>query len=193
MPKLANAPARLAGALALVETALLVLLLTAMVTVAVYQVAARSLFGGGGLVWGSDLVHVAMLWATMVGAVSAARANRHIKIDLLARFAGPAMRLAAERLTSAFAAVLCGALGWFSLDFIRWDFIDGTPGVGAVPAWVCEAIIPLAAGVMALDYLARAVWPGREGPVEADAGGAAGAPGPAHDPRGDGKRDDLAP
>ena len=175
MPKPANAPARLERALALVETSLLVVLLAAMIAVAGYQVLARNLFGGG-LVWGSDLVHVAMLWATMVGAVSAARTNRHIRIDLVARFAGPRLREMAERLTSAFSAVLCGALGWFSVKFIRWDFIDGTPGVGAVPAWVCESIIPLAAGVMALDYLARAVWPHRGVAAAPDSHGGGAAP-----------------
>lgn len=175
MPKPANAPARLDRALALVETGLLTLLLAAMVAVAGYQVLARNLFGGG-LVWGSDLVHVAMLWATMVGAVSAARTNRHIRIDLVARFAGPRLREMADRLTSAFSAVLCGVLGWFSVDVIRWDFIDGTPGVGAVPAWVCESIIPLAAGVMALDYLARAVWLRRDAPAAPDSRDSGAAP-----------------
>ena len=176
MPKPANAPVRLERALALVETSLLVVLLAAMIAVAGYQVLARNLFGGG-LVWGSDLVHVAMLWATMVGAVSAARTNRHIRIDLVARFAGPRLREIAERLTSAFSAVLCGALGWFSVDVIRWDFIDGTPGVGAVPAWVCESIIPLAAGVMTLDYLARAIWPRRGVPAAPNPHGGGAAPG----------------
>ena len=149
---------RLDAALCAVETALLVTLLAAMVGVATYQIVARNLFGGG-IAWGSDLVHVGMLWATMIGAVAAARANSHISIDLVARFGGPRLQQVAARVTALFAAVLCGALGWYSLAVIAVDYEDGTTGVAAVPAWVCESIIPIAAAVMAVTYLLRAIWP----------------------------------
>ena len=159
-------PAALRRGMDMVETTLLVVLLSTMVGVATYQILARNLFGGG-LVWGSELVHVAMLWATMIGAVSAARHNRHIRIDLVARFGGEQLQRVAARLTAVFAAVLCGALGWYAIDVIRWDFIDGTPGVGAVPAWICEAIIPIAAAIMAVSYVLRAIWPEVDTPKEA--------------------------
>ncbi len=144
--------------LQIVETALLVALLAAMIGFAAFQIIARNTFGGG-LGWADGLVQVALLWVTMVGASVAAGADRHIKIDIVPRFAGPRMRVLAARVTALATAVLCAALGWTSIEFIRWDFIDGTIGFGAVPAWVCESIIPLAAGVMAARYLARAVWP----------------------------------
>lgn len=167
-------PAALRRGMDMVETTLLVVLLTAMVGVATYQILARNLFGGG-LPWGSELVHVAMLWATMVGAVSAARHNRHIRIDLVARFGGEQLQRVAARLTAVFAAVLCGALGWYAIDVIRWDFIDGTPGVGAVPAWICEAIIPIAAAIMAVSYALRAIWPEVDPPNDAPDAGATAA------------------
>ncbi len=154
--------ARLDAALRTVETALLVTLLAAMVGVATYQIAARNL-SYTGLAWGSDLVHVGMLWATMIGAVAAARGNSHISIDLVARFGGPRLQQVAARITALFAAVLCGALGWYAIDVIKVDYEYGTPGVAAVPAWVCESIIPIAAAIMAVTYLLRAIWP----PVDA--------------------------
>ena len=140
-----------------------------MIGFAAFQIIARNTFGGG-LGWADGLVQVALLWVTMVGASAAAGADRHIKIDIVPRFAGPRTRILAARVTAFGTAVLCAALGWTSIEFIRWDFIDGTVGFGAVPAWVCESIIPLAAGVMAARYLARAVWPEpsageREGPA----------------------------
>lgn len=167
-------PAALRRGMDLAETTLLVVLLTAMAGVATYQILARNLFGGG-IVWGSELVHVAMLWATMIGAVSAARTNRHIRIDLVARFGGEQLQRVAARLTAVFAAVLCGALGWYAIDVIRIDFTDGTPGVGAVPAWICEAIIPIAAAIMAVSYALRAIWPELEPPAEASRAGATAA------------------
>lgn len=151
-------PERIRRGIAVLETTLLLILLAVMVGVATYQIAARNLFGGG-IVWGSELVHVAMLWVTMIGAVAAAGTNRHIKIDLVARFASRPLRRLAQRITAAFASALCVALGWFSLKFISGDFIEGTPGFGPVPAWVCEIIIPVAAVAMAFNYLLRAIWP----------------------------------
>ena len=151
-------PTRLRRGLDIVQTALLVVLLGAMVGVAVYQIVARNLFGTG-LHWGPDLVQVAMLWVTMVGATAAAGSNRHISIDLVSRFADTRLRHLAARATALFAAVLCAALGWYAIAFIRLDFLYGTPGFGIVPAWLCESIIPVAAAVMAIEYLLRAVWP----------------------------------
>lgn len=147
--------------LQIVETALLVALLGAMIGFAAFQIIARNAFGGG-LGWADGLVQVALLWVTMVGASAAAGADRHIKIDIVPRFAGRRTRALAARVTALGTAALCATLGWTSIEFIRWDFIDGTTGFGAVPAWMCESIIPLAAGVMAARYLARGVWPARE-------------------------------
>ena len=65
----------------------------------------------------------------------------------------------ATRITALFTAVVCAALGWYSIEFIRWDFLDGTPGFGFVPAWVCETIIPVAAVVMVIRYVGHAIWP----------------------------------
>lgn len=153
---------RIHRGLKLFETGLLVALLAAMVSVAVFQIVARNFFGTG-LAWGGGLAQIAVLWMTMVGATAAAGEDGHIKIDLMARFASPRFRAIADRLTALFTAILCGALGWYSIKFIRWDFVDGVVAFGAVPAWICESIIPLAAGVMALRYLVRAVWPPEAG------------------------------
>ena len=141
-----------------VQTALLVTLLAVMIGVAAYQIIARNLFGTG-LHWGSDLVQVAMLWVTMVGATAAAGSNRHISIDLVARFADARLRRWAARITALFAACLCAALGWYSIAFIRLDFLYETPGFGIVPAWLCESIIPIAAATMAVEYVVLTIWP----------------------------------
>lgn len=154
-------PRRLQQGLKIAETLLLAILLLVMIGVAVAQIVARNAFGTG-FVWGEDLVQVAVLWITMLGATAAAGTDSHIRIDLVSRFADSRFRAVAGRITAMFTAVLCAALGWYSIEFIRWDFIDGTPGFGAVPAWVCETIIPVAAAVMAIRYLGHAIWPNRD-------------------------------
>lgn len=154
-------PLRLRRAIEIVETSLLTILLGAMLGVAIYQIVARNAFGTG-IIWGEDLIQAAVLWLTLVGGAVAAGPDSHIRIDLVARFASPKFQDVAARLTALFTAVLCAALGWYSIEFIKWDFLDGTPGVGAVPAWICEAIIPVAAAVMAVRYLRHAIWPQRK-------------------------------
>ncbi len=150
---------RVDRALRRVESALLVGLLGAMIGVAVYQVLARNLFDAG-LIWGDPMVRVALLWVTLVGGMAAAANDQHIRIDLVTRFASPAASRHFGRLTSAFTAVVCFALAWFSVTLVLWDYRDGTTGFGVVPAWVCELIIPIGAGVMGLRYLVRALAPG---------------------------------
>lgn len=140
------------------ESALLTGLLLAMIGVAVYQVAARNLFGYG-LPWGDGMVRVALLWVTMIGAMAAAGSDEHIRIDVVTRFVGGRAARRLARLTSLFTAALCFALAWFSVTLIAWDYRDATPGFGAVPAWVCELVIPIGAGVMGLRYLVRAAAP----------------------------------
>lgn len=158
MTKGANFAQRLRRGLALAETGLLVALLAVMIGVAAYQIIARNFFGGG-LVWGSDLVQVAMLWVTMIGAAVAAGDNRHIRIDIVQRFAGPRLQAVAARITALFAAALCGLLAWYAIEFVHWDFLDQVPAFAGVPAWICESIIPVAASLMALRYLGHAIWP----------------------------------
>ena len=152
---------RLRRAIEMVETSLLTIFLGTMLGVAIYQIVMRNAFGTG-IIWGEDLIQAAVLWLTLVGGAAAAGPDSHIRIDLVARFGSPKFQDVAARLTALFTASLCAALGWYSIEFIKWDFIDGTPGVGAVPAWICETIIPVAAAVMALRYLGHAIWPRRK-------------------------------
>ena len=126
-----------------------------MLGVAVVQIVARNAFGTG-LLWGDDLVRMAVLWITMVGGVIAAREGKHISIDVVKRFASPKMTKFIDPFVCIITAAICFVVGYVSIDFVRWDFIDGTVGVGAVPAWVFESIIPIAAFFMGVRYVLSA-------------------------------------
>ncbi len=146
-----------ARALRRIESGLLVALLLAMIGVAVYQVAARNLFGTG-LIWGDSMVRVALFWVTMIGAM-AAGSDGHIRVDVIGRFASERVARRLARITNLFTAALCFALAWYSLTLIHYDYADGTPGFGVVPAWICELVIPVAASVMGLRYLIATARP----------------------------------
>jgi TRAP-type C4-dicarboxylate transport system permease small subunit len=44
-------------------------------------------------------------------------------------------------------------------QFVYYEYIDNAIAFGDVPAWVCEAIMPIGGGVMALRYLLLALEP----------------------------------
>lgn len=125
-----------------------------MLLVAAGQVIAREL--GFGFYWGDDLVRMSVLWVTMVGAVVAIGDNKHIRIDLVDRFVSGAVLRAIRMVAYLVTAVVCGAFGYFSIDMIGWDYVDNTPGVGKVPAWVFELVIPVSAFLMMLRFAIQA-------------------------------------
>ncbi|MFK7914280.1 MAG: TRAP transporter small permease [Pseudomonadales bacterium] len=141
-----------------IENALLVGLLVALVGVAAYQVLARNFFDGG-LLWGDALVRVLVFWITMVGSMVAARADEHIRIDLLARLLGPFGKRLARAGASLFAALICALLAYASFEFIRYEYEDGTLAFGSVPVWICQTVLPIGASVMGLRYLLRVFTP----------------------------------
>jgi TRAP-type C4-dicarboxylate transport system permease small subunit len=143
--------ARLTGTLHRLEDLLIAGLLSATLGLALYQIVLRNLLGSG-IVWGDVLLRILVLWLGMAGAMAATRQAGHINIDLLTRFLPPRLRRGAERLTTLFAAGVCFAAGYYSLQFVRSEFEMGGVAFANVPTWVCEAILPLAFWVIALRY-----------------------------------------
>lgn len=143
--------------LRLVSNTLLVVLFMVMLLVAVFQVVAREV--GYGFYWGDELVRMAVLWVTMVGAVVAVGDNKHIRIDLVERFLRPIQRRVVVTVIYLLTASVCVAFGYFSFDMIGWDYVDQVPGVGRVPAWIFELIIPIAAFLMAIRFCIQAIKP----------------------------------
>lgn len=139
-----------------VEDTLISLLLAALVGFAAYQVIARNL-GDGGLLWGDALVRVLVFWITLVGAMIATRRDEHIRIDALTRFFNPFWRRQSARLAALFACLVCALLAWHSYQFVLIEYEDGVLAFASVPAWACEAVLPVGAAIMCLRYLLR-IW-----------------------------------
>jgi TRAP-type C4-dicarboxylate transport system permease small subunit len=146
------------GALRWLEGALLAALLTTMIGVAAFQVVARNLFDSG-LLWGDGLVRVLVLWVTLVGAMVASRRDDHIRMDLLTKVLSERWVRPARRLTSAFTALVCGLFAYHSARFVWFDYQEGIIAFAGVPAWMCEAVLPVGAAVMAVRYLLHTLRP----------------------------------
>lgn len=149
---------RLTSSLRTLENGLLAALLATMIAVAAYQVVARNVFDSG-LLWGDGLVRVLVLWVTLLGGMVASRRDEHIRMDLAGRFLDPRWNRLLRRLTSAFTAGICGLFTYHSARFVWLDYQDGVIAFASVPAWVCESIMPVGAGVMALRYLLHTAKP----------------------------------
>jgi TRAP-type C4-dicarboxylate transport system permease small subunit len=149
---------RLTRGLWLVEGALLAALLATMIGVAAFQVIARNLFDFG-LLWGDGLVRVLVLWVTLLGGMVASRRDEHIRMDLLGKLIDERWNRRMRRVTSAFTAAVCGLFAYHSARFVWFDYQDGVLAFAAVPAWVCELILPVGASVMGLRYLLHTVKP----------------------------------
>jgi len=138
----------------------LAILLTAMIGVAASQVVLRNFFEGG-IYWGDSAVRVMVLWVALLGAMVASRRDEHIRIDIAGRFLPEHLKPHVSRAVSLFTCLVLSLFCWYSIDFVRYEYEDGTLAFGQVPAWICELIMPVGAGVMALRYALLTLWPQR--------------------------------
>ena len=138
------------------EDGALILALVTMLALAVLQIILRDFFDQG-LLWAESFLRILVLWVTMLGAMVATRHNNHISIDALSRYLPERAARIAAILSALVSAGICGAVAYFSLEFIQFEFEDKTIAFARVPSWICETILPLGFGVMALRFLALAV------------------------------------
>ncbi|MEM7077462.1 MAG: TRAP transporter small permease [Pseudomonadota bacterium] len=129
-----------------------------MISVAAAQVIMRN-FLDSGLFWGDSAVRVMVLWVAMLGAMVASRSDNHIRIDLAGRFLPEVFKPYVNRFIGLFTCAMLAIFGWYSIEFIQYEYQDGTIAFGVVPAWICELIIPVGAFVMSARYALRVVRP----------------------------------
>lgn len=138
-----------AGAAA--ETALLVILLLAMIGLSTAQIVLRNFFDLG-FYWSDEVLRTLVLWIALIGAVAASRSDRHISISLVDTFVGPRMKCAIKSLTHAFAAVMCGLFTRFSLEFVLTTREYGDVALGGLPAWILQLVLPVGFGLICYRY-----------------------------------------
>jgi TRAP-type C4-dicarboxylate transport system permease small subunit len=93
---------------------------------------------------------VLMLWLALIGASLALGQRRHIRLELLMRFAPEGGRVLARLWVGLFGAATMGLLGWSALHFVRDEIaLFGPKGWAA-------AIFPLFFAVATLRCLLQA-------------------------------------
>ena len=143
------------GLLGRIEDYTLVVLVGLLVLFAGLQIVLR-LFFESGIVWADPLLRHLVLWTAMLGAMTAAREDKHLAIDAISHYLKPRVQGASRLVTHLLAAIACGVLAWLSWDLIQLERGDAARAFGAVPAWVGETIMPIAFAVMAWRYARHA-------------------------------------
>ena len=147
-----NRLSRLRNLLLILEDGLLALLLTSMILLAAVQILLRNGWATG-LSWGDPALRVMVLWIALLGAMAATRDNNHIQIDILSHYLPANVKRWTKRIGDLFAGIVCTLIAWHGARFVHFEWQDGTLLFASVPAWVCELIIPLGFGIMALRFL----------------------------------------
>lgn len=146
---------RLDSAGRLLETFFLVTLFTAMMLLAVGQIALREIFSTG-FVWADELIKLMVLWLAMVGSIAASRDNRHIRIDalshILPKFAVEITRV----LVDLFAACVSAIIAWQAWRYLQVEIEYGDTVLVNVPAWTAHAIMPAAFALISFRFVVLA-------------------------------------
>ncbi len=134
-----------------VETASLVLILSAMIILAAAQIVMRNVLDTG-LSWGDEALRLMVLWVTMLGAVAASRERRHIVIDVLARLLPDGSKAGVSLIIDSFAAGVAGVLAWYAAVFVGDSREYGDLLLNNLPAWPFQLILPIAFAAIAYRY-----------------------------------------
>ena len=110
-----------------------------------------------GIVWADPMIRLLVLWVGLAGATAASRQGKHIRIDFLKGMLPPKLENISQALVEIITAAICAAVAWHGVRFVRLEYVDGGNAFAQVPAWLCEAAIPLAFIVIACRYIGLAV------------------------------------
>ncbi len=134
-----------------IEDNLLVLILSSMIVLAVYQIFSRNLLSEG-VVWIDPLLRTLVLWVGLTGAVVATRTDKHIKVDVFAKYLPIKLQPLIQRSVYFYTLLVCLLISWHAARFVLSEYEYGTIAFSSVPAWVTAIIIPVSFCLIALRY-----------------------------------------
>lgn len=138
------------------EDLLLAGVLFIMLSLAITDIAMR-LMTGGSLIWIPPVLQILVLWLGLLGALLATRSQEHIAIDIVSRFVGPFGKKMCGISGNAFAAIVCGFIAYYSVEFIQQSIEYDDIAFAQVPAWPLQIIIPFTFSLMALRFFFHTV------------------------------------
>jgi C4-dicarboxylate transporter, DctQ subunit len=143
---------RFSTIVAYIEDGLLVVILLCMIVFAGTQIILRNLFDTG-IIWADPFLRTLVLWVGLAGAVVATRMDKHIAIDVVARFMNEKARAGIRIFTDLVTSLVCFVITYHSVRFVVSEFDAGTTVFLVVPAWLTQLIMPFGFAIIALRYL----------------------------------------
>lgn len=134
-----------------VEDGLLVVILSTMIVLAVYQIISRNLLSEG-IVWIDPLLRALVLWVGLSGAVVATRTDNHIRIDVFAKYFPKHVLPYIQRTVYLFTLLVCLLIAWHAGRFIYSEYEYGTIAFSGIPSWLTGLIIPVSFSLIAIRY-----------------------------------------
>jgi TRAP-type C4-dicarboxylate transport system permease small subunit len=135
-----------------IEALILGVLLATMLGLASTQIVLRNLFDAG-ISWADPLIRAMVLWIGLLGAVAAARRNKHIRIDILGRYLGARIGGMALVVGDAFTAAVAAVIAWHGGRMVGMEIEFETIAFSGIPAWTLQLVIPGAFGLISVLYL----------------------------------------
>lgn len=139
------------------EDGLLVVLLGLMIISSAGQILLRDLFQSG-FTAADPFARLMVLWVAMLGAVVAARNDKHINVDVLSRLLSETGRRYLQSAIHLLSSAVCLVIAITSLQFVIEEFKVGSTVLASTPAWMAESVIPLGFGLIAFHYLLLAIF-----------------------------------
>ena len=144
-----------------IESALVVVLTSAMLILPVLQIFARRF--GKDVPGASVYTQHATLWLGFLGALAAAAAGRHLGLSTASFLPVGRTRSAAMFLSGAVATVVTALFAYAGWKVVQANRGSQTTLTGGIPEWWSQLIVPLSVAGISLRFLWRAPgrWRGR--------------------------------
>lgn len=139
-----------------VEEAVLVALVSGLLSLAFAQILLRNLFQVTWF-WADPLLRHLVLWSSFLGALIATREDRHIRIDAVLRLLPGRWRPVAGAMGDLAGALLCGVLSPIAFRFVLDERAYGAEALPGMPAWVAQLVFPAVFAGMSLRFLINGV------------------------------------
>ena len=140
------------------EDSLLVVILSTMIVLAVFQMISRNVFAEG-VIWIDPLLRTLVLWVGLAGAVVATRTDNHIRIDVFSKYLPKHILPYVVRSVYLFTFLICLLIGWHAARFVYSEYVYGTIAFSGIPAWLTAIVIPLSFFLIALRYAVLLISP----------------------------------
>jgi C4-dicarboxylate transporter DctQ subunit len=140
--------------LARVEKLLIVAMLSVMILLAFLQIVLRNALSTG-ISWADPLVRYLVLWVGFIGASLATREDKHITIEVFARWFSGSSAFYLRMLSELISAVICGLLTYAGWKFVQNEARLGEAAFLNIPSWILQMIIPVTFGLMSLRFLIK--------------------------------------